>query len=487
VSKRHYLYRGPDQLVPPDALARRLALEAEVQERPNDASTWIALSQACQTVVDEQGMINAARRAVDLAPDDINAIRQFAYSLIQVGPSMADAQPWFERLYAIAPDDPTALHYCYSFALFDRDCGRALQLCERLDRLYHGNAQNSARVARALRLQGDDAGAAEHFARAAAQCTNEQDPFPLSQLASLKPVYTALAGDPQAADLLSLELCQDEGRGLADLSHPRYPDNSAVAIAGLQSRVHGRDLFVFGNGPSLNETVARQTEFASIEFFSLTMSSFQHVNEDLLRPIGKQVDAICMTHPSMMRSQISALRHWRGAVPQGILLLPLWLRELAAIEGGPDFLLGETRQVFWYDCYDERPPSPQEPLHIPAINTLLPAMFVGLLARPRRIFLFGFDGKIKGTDSQQPDALYYKEHDASYHMTGRAKPAVRELTRSWLWRDTMLFNDIAPHVLRHGALLFDLPQPPIYNVCADSALDVFPRITFKRFRKLVSD
>ena len=42
-------------------------------------------------------------------------------------------------------------------------------------------------------------------------------------------------------------------------------------------------------------------------------------------------------------------------------------------------------------------------------------------------------------------------------------------------------------VLRHAALLFELPQPPIYNVCPDSAVTVFPRITFDQFRRLVSE
>ena len=132
-------------------------------------------------------------------------------------------------------------------------------------------------------------------------------------------------------------------------------------------------------------------------------------------------------------------------------------------------------------------PSPQEPLHVPSLNNLLFALFVGVLGLPRRIFMFGFDGQIKGSDSQQPDALYYKELHESYHAERRAEPEVRDFTRAWLLWDSTLFNELAPRVLRHAALLFDLPQPPIYNVCPDSAVTVFPRITFDRFRRLVSE
>jgi hypothetical protein len=110
-----------------------------------------------------------------------------------------------------------------------------------------------------------------------------------------------------------------------------------------------------------------------------------------------------------------------------------------------------------------------------------------VLATPRRIFLFGFDGQIKGRDSQVPGALYYREEHAAYQMTTRTPAAVRRATQSWLWWDSLRFNELAPTVVRHVALLFDLPVPPIYNVCADSALTVFPRLTFGRFRDLVSE
>jgi hypothetical protein len=126
-------------------------------------------------------------------------------------------------------------------------------------------------------------------------------------------------------------------------------------------------------------------------------------------------------------------------------------------------------------------------LHVPSLNNLLFALFVSVLGLPRRIFMFGFDGQIKGSDSQQPGALYYKELHESYRQTRREIPEVRDFTRAWLLWDSMLFNELAPRVLRHAALLFDLPQPPIYNVCPDSALTVFPRITFDRFRRLVSE
>jgi hypothetical protein len=471
--------------VPTDAVAKQAALREAVQKQPKDVASWIALSQACQVLLDEQGAIEAARAAVDLAPDNIDAIRQYAYSLIQVGRLMVEARSWFDRLYDIAPDDPVGLYYRYNFALLSGDYRKAIDACERLDRVQPDNPIVQARMARARRLLGDTAGAALHSAQAAARCSTEEDPFPFGRWASLKPVYSALAGDPVGAERMSLELCQAEGSGLADLSHPRYPDDCEERIARLRGRIRGRDLFVFGNGPSLREIIARKDEVASLDFASMTMSSFQIVNEEMLRPTGKQLDMACMSHPSMVKSQVPAIREWFSAVPEAMLVLPLWVRELATVTGEPGFVLERSDSVFWYDCYSEHLATPQEPLHVPSLNNLLFGLFVGVLARPRRIFMFGFDGQIKGSDSQKPDALYYKEHHEAYHATRRSAPEVRDFTRAWLLWDSVLFNELAPHVLRHAALLFDLPQPPIYNVCPDSALTVFPRITFDRFRRLV--
>ena len=229
-------------------------------------------------------------------------------------------------------------------------------------------------------------------------------------------MYSALAGHPVAAERMSLELCKAEGSGLADLSHPRYPDDCEEADCAACKAASAAVTCSCSETVRLSsEIISRKDEVASLNFASMTMSTFQLVNDDLLRPTGKQLDMVCMSHPSMVRSQIPAIREWFSAVPQATLLLPLWVRELAVVKGEPDLLFGRSDSIFWYDCHGEHLPSPQEPLHVPSLNNLLFALFVGVLGRPRRIFLFGFDGQIKGSDSQQPGALYYKELDENYH------------------------------------------------------------------------
>src|SRR5215813_7387402 len=365
-------------IIPEDALERR-AQEA-VAQRPNDPAVWIGLSQACQVLVDEEGTLSAARRAFELQPDNIAAIRQFAASLFQSGYGAVEARPLFERLLVLAPDDAVALHYLHYFAMFDRDYRRAIDLSEALARAHPGDPVTSARIARAHKLMGNSIAATEHFARAAALCANEHYPFPDGPYAPLMPVFTALAGDPTGSRKLSRELCQESGLRLADLSNLRYPDDTVAA-------------------PSLVEITSRREELRSLKFASMTLST----EDNLLRPIGRRVDIVCMTHPLVVQNYAAAIREWFSAVPTAILTLPAWLRAYAALTGGPDFLLARSDHLFWFDCFSEDlPPSPVNPLQFPAVNTLMCAFSVALLARPRRIFLFGFDGQIRDGDPQKP-------------------------------------------------------------------------------------
>ena len=291
----------------------------------------------------------------------------------------------------------------------------------------------------------------------------------------MKPVFTALAGDFAASERQSIEICQKAGRGLADLSHPRYPEDCAQAIGRIQDLVAARDLFIFGMGPSLLEVVSRRADIASMDFASMTLNSFSIIEEDVLRPIGRRLDFVCMTHPKVVELQASALREWLCAVPTSVLILPLIIREHAAITGGPDFLLDNPERLFWFNCFSEQlPPSPLDPLHIPAINTLICALSVGILARPRRVFLFGFDGKIEGSDIHRVGAHYYRDGHQAYHAPHRKEAEVRRIhVGALLWNSTH-FSETAPVVVRHMSLLFDLPLPPIYNVCLNSALTPFP-------------
>jgi len=473
-------------LIAKDALERRAAAEALAKQNPEDMATWMALSRACQAVVDEEGAIVAARHALEAQPQNAEAIRQLASCLVQTRAGMPEACTLFERLLALVPGDAVALHYLHYYAIYNGEYGRAIELSETLDRTHPGDPVTAGRIARAYKLKGEPFTAAEHFARAAARCDTEHYPFPFGPSAALKPVFTALAGDFFRSERQSIEICQNAGRGLADLSNPRYPENCVQMIGRIQDLVRGRDLFIFGMGPSLEEVVSRREDIASLDFASMTLSAFPIIEDDVLRPIGRRLDFVCTTHPTVVEQQDPALREWLQNVPSSILILPLLIRELAAITGGPDFLLDHPERLFWFDCVSEYlPPSPLDPLHVPAINTLICALSVGILARPRRIFLFGFDGQMQGSNIN--GAHHYREEHYAYHTAHDLDAEMRRIIKGCLLWNSTHFNEGAPIVVRHMSLLFDVPLPPIYNVFVDSALTPFPRITFDRFQNITKE
>ena len=483
--KPHFSYRWPVRMVPSNAVDLRREAEQRAAQATQDPLAWIALSNACAVLADTAGMTAAAERAYELAPDDPASLRQWAQCLTQIGHRLFEAEALYDRLFQMAPDDTVGLHYRYIYAMLSGNYRAAIENAESFDRLHPNDPQRTANIARALRLRGEEEDAREQYRRAAELCDDVASPFPEGRAASMRPIYTALAGDPKAAERYSTEICRDGGLGLADPDHPRYPPGWLDSMAKARARVRGCDLYVFGNGPSLADAAARHKEMADLDFFVMTMSTFQLAEQDILAPIGKSVDFVCVTHPGVLADQSASLRSLFARSPEAALVMPIWLRELEEANGPSSSLV--HGHVLWFDCYGQHPAHPGEPLHVPAVNTLLGALCTALLLEPRRIFLFGFDGRIKGEDSQAAEALYYKEHDPSYLKTARGNPAARELTRKWLWWDSLQFNEVAPHALRHTALLFDLDLPPIYNVCPGSALTPFPRVSFERFLEIARD
>src|SRR5262249_14438321 len=152
---------------------RRAAAQEAVAQRPNDPAAWIALSQACQVLVDEEGTLSAARRAFELQPDNIAAIRHFAASLFQSGYGAVEARSLFERLLVLAPDDAVALHYLHYFSMFDREYRRAIDLSDALARAHPCDPVTSARIALAPKLKAKLRPQTEHYERPDAQCANE--------------------------------------------------------------------------------------------------------------------------------------------------------------------------------------------------------------------------------------------------------------------------------------------------------------------------
>ena len=120
---------------------RLVAAKLATERSPDDVAAWIAFSWAHEGLLDYKSMTAAARRAVALAPDNVDAVRQLAYSLVQTGSGWVDFEDKtvLERLLQLAPHDLTALHYLNIHALRGGDYARALKLAETLERVAPGD------------------------------------------------------------------------------------------------------------------------------------------------------------------------------------------------------------------------------------------------------------------------------------------------------------------------------------------------------------
>ena len=133
-------------LIAKDARERRAAAEALAKQNPEDMAAWMALSRACQAVIDEEGAIVAARRALEAQPENPEAIRQLASCLVQTGAGMPEACTLFERLLVLVPGDAVALHYLHYYAICNGEYGRAIELSETLDRTPPGDPGKKPKI-----------------------------------------------------------------------------------------------------------------------------------------------------------------------------------------------------------------------------------------------------------------------------------------------------------------------------------------------------
>jgi hypothetical protein len=154
--------------------------------------------------------------------------------------------------------------------------------------------------------------------------------------------------------------------------------------------------------------------------------------------------------------------------------------------------------------YDERllfaqhaggPPLPSRPLHFQHSNSLGLLLPLLVLSRPRRIFLVGADGgghprmkrpyffyedvdKESGQQDflERPDLLSYQGNPERLEETNR-RLRVEAISSDETLRRTLLFIE--------G--IFDVPIPPIYNVCPHSSHVAYPRIDVETAMAMLRD
>jgi tetratricopeptide (TPR) repeat protein len=263
-----------------------------------------------------------------------------------------------------------------------------------------------------------------------------------------------------------------------------YLPETKQRLGELKQIIAGRDTFVFLQGPCFADFSARANEFAQFDFATATLSAFPPV-EQALSKINRLVDVLLISHPSSFRSWYPELNDFLNRPSRNLLITSRYALS-GLFELGTDsdeFLARHDKRLILAHPMDG-PPLPHKPLHFECGNSLTLLLPLLILGRPRRIFIFGADG---GTNPQFRKRAYFYNEDYDLKTSDGSFTSRRDLI-SFQDRpdrlheanrrfrvDALNADRIISAAIRSLAGIFDVPIPPIVNVCPHSTHQLFER------------
>jgi tetratricopeptide (TPR) repeat protein len=270
-----------------------------------------------------------------------------------------------------------------------------------------------------------------------------------------------------------------------NFERPEYLTSTPRRLQRLRDIVAGRDLVAFLPGPSLADFAPRLDELAGADFAAAALGSFPPIERELKARLGRGADFLAATHPSLVGAWYPELQEF-FARPSPTLLLTSHYALSNLQAHGTDLekfvAQHDDRLLLAYPAGG--PPLPSRPLHFEGGNSLsflAPLMVIG---RPKRIFIVGADGG--GHPNFKRPYFYYNDIDADGPEQGfahrqelisyknrpeRLQEANRRLRLAAIECDRIVLT-----AFRFLECIFDVPIPPIFNVCPHSAHEAFPRI-----------
>lgn len=247
-------------------------------------------------------------------------------------------------------------------------------------------------------------------------------------------------------------------------------------IERLKEIVGGRDIFILCHGPSIYEMDAYWERFALYHPSIFAINRFRVFETGFLAQTSASVDAWLTIQNWSIKQDPKAFFDFLGRDEENILITTS--RMLGALgyqmPALPELEQRFGHKILYYDANNRLHPStPQFPLCFIAGATLSHLICYAALASPRRIFIFGADGKIP----DDPTALTHYRADSPDF--GRSiDDTARTAIGASLASEAKTFNHVAELNLMATETVFRFSRPPIYNVSPDSAIDLFPRISY---------
>jgi len=254
----------------------------------------------------------------------------------------------------------------------------------------------------------------------------------------------------------------------------------------FEKLIGSRDMLVLLQGPSFADFAPRLPELANADFAIATLGTFPPVEQVVAQALGRRADVLMITNVWSVQSWYKELVEFLER-PQPTL----FLAARYALSNLGEFGTNESE---FAARHDDRlliaegsggPPLPSRPLHFETSNSFSLLMPLLAMARPRRIFIAGADGGghpqytkkhyffHDDVDSEDPEK---KAVDKPGMLTFKGMPDRLAEANRRTRNETLHCDNNILLALRFMNALFDLPIPPIFNVCPHSGYQAFPKI-----------
>lgn len=415
-------------------------------------------------------------------PEDIEALVQRAVGMFWHGPTRPEARPLLQHAVDRDWTHLVAQWFLFQCELIDGDISAARARGQLLVELSPNNPVMVLSLVRALVADGDI-----RAAQAVVDANLNRSKLPidrrkLTQNDLIDAILLEIVGRKEDSYRASRAMCREGEVSLLDWSQTEGAAEIRATLQHLRSRVRGRDICIFGRGPSMQRMETEIQNLRRHDFVSILINEFQDVAERILAPLGKKPGLICITSRAVLNTCLDALQPLHSSPDFIALTVPAFLDtglRSGLLEHDPvSFIISDPHRYLVYNAEREIAfPVPVAPLDFPIVNTLLHALGVAVLLEPRRIFLHGFDGQMSVSTGE----FYYAMQGKSY-LANAAN--WQDQTARWLLWDSFRVNHLAPCFVNHLHLLHDVRYPLIFNVCKHSAITCFPRIDFDDYLSL---
>lgn len=472
----HCIIGGAGPMMHDEMVWARGEWKLRLVDDPANGDAWRCLGGVLQGLGDVFGSIVAHQRAAAIGPETPEGLFSLARIQSEKHPTMAEALRNYRRVQELRPDFLELHRY---IGLVSWGLGNPVQAVAEFEALvqhFPANLYFTYLLSVAHRMCGNELGAQFAFQRGL-RLSETMYGFTADPLAkSFKGQFLHLLGEHEKAVAEIRAICTTSAPQFRSTD---YPADMPEKISKLQSIVNGRDIAVFGSGPSLAGFAAHAGDFVRHDLCYFGFNNAPVPERSILERIGRRFSLALMTSQEVMNSHASWVHDFVGREEENLFMLkndvmegfsPVNMRNLK-------FQSDYWPRLFFFRSCQDCAPTPQDPLNIPSYTTLSVVLALAVLGRPRRIFLFGCDGarpNLRPDHDARTQAVYYRQEEGGYSRYDASNADYR----NWLARDTIMFDDLAQSSIEAISCMFGFEPPEIYNCSPDSAFTSFPRIDY---------